>query len=129
MTTVGPVCHIPPANPSTPQPSPKDIPAIPPPAQATLQSLQSTVNQLRQIIIQLTGQQGPPGAPGANAKSTPPGSFVQAKIVTKTVRIFQNNDPTSQNWVDVERVNSLVMNNNSTKATWTYTRPPDPGGS
>lgn len=125
MTTVGPVCHIPPVNPATQQPGPKDIPAIPPPAQATLQSLQHTVNQLRQIIIQLTGQQGPPGQ---NAKSPPPGSFVQSKIVTKTVRIFQNNDPTSENWIDVERVNSLVLNNNSTKAIWTYTRPPDPGG-
>lgn len=124
MAAVGPVCHIPPKN-NTAQPGPAELPGIPGPAAATLQSLQHTVNQLRQIIIVLTGQQGAQGPPGQNAQ-TPPASaasFTQSKIAYTTQKIFQNNDPSTGNFVEVQTVASLIMSNKQ-GATWTYTAPP-----
>lgn len=124
MSAVGPVCHIPPATQTFPK-VPVPIPAVPPPAKATLQSLQYTINQLRQIIYIITGQQGNNGSLGTNA--APGGSFVQASQTTQTVRVFQGNDPNSPNWVDVQYVNKLEMDNNSTKSTWVYNAPPQDG--
>lgn len=130
MTAVGPVCHIPPKTVIT-EKVPVDIPAIPPPAQATLQSLQNMVNTLRQIIIIITGQQAGNGQRGSTSspQKQPGGSFEQVSVTTKTKRVFQNNDPNSPNWVDVEYVAQLKMANNSTKSTWTYNAPPNPDGS
>jgi hypothetical protein len=127
MPNVGPVCHIPPGNSQGAQ-QPSDLPGIPPIAQQTLASLQNTVNQLRQIIIVLTGQQGargPAGRNGANAPSTSAqaSSFTQKSINTAKIKIFQNNDPTSGNFVEIEQVNSLVLAN-SNGATWTYRAAP-----
>jgi hypothetical protein len=126
------VCHIPPKTIIT-EKVPVDIPAVPPPAQATLQSLQQTVNTLRQIIIIITGQQAGNGQPqrssGGSVGSTPQpgGSFAQTSVTMATQRVFQNNDPTSQNFVDVQYVQQLVMGNNATRSTWTYNAPPPSG--
>jgi len=119
MTAVGPVCHIAPVTTITPK-VPVNIPAVPPAAQATLNSLQATVNTLRQIIIIITGQQANNGQPQSAAQSEPGGSFTQASVTKVTKRIFQGNDPTSSNFVDVEYVTQLAMDNNATKSTWTY---------
>jgi hypothetical protein len=124
MAAVGPVCHIPPKN-NTAQPGPAELPGIPGPATTSLQSLQSTVNQLRNIIIVLTGQHGAQGPPGQNAQ-TPPASaasFTQKTISYTTTKIFQNNDPSTGNFVEVQTVQNLVMQNKQ-GATWTYTAPP-----
>jgi len=130
MTAVGPVCHIPPTTVFT-EKQPVPIPAIPPPAQATLQSLQQTINTMRQILIIITGQQATNGQqnPSITSPPAPGGSFQQTSVTTKTKRIFQNNDTTSSNWVDVEYVAQLKMDNNSTKSTWTYNAAPEPDGS
>lgn len=115
----GPVCHIPPAN--TPgNPGPLAIPGMPAPAAATVQSLQSVVNQLREIIITILGQQGAQGAAGTNAK---PGDFVQKSIKTSTKKIFQNNDPSTGNFVEVQQVQQLVLAS-KTGGTWTFNAPP-----
>ncbi len=113
------VCHIPPVVPKT-QPSPVNIPSIPP-AEANIPSLQNTVNQMRNVIQILVGQQGQRGLPGQNAGGAL-GQFTETHRVTETVRVFQNNDKTSDNWVDVEQTNQLVMSNKATKQTWTYNR-------
>lgn len=126
MSKVAPVCHIPPVT-TTNQPQPVALPSIPP-AQANLASLTATVNAMRQVLIFLVGQQGAQGPQGASGKAAPAGSWTQQAVVTGVVRIYQNNDPTSQNWIDVERVNKLVMGNNTTKQTWVFNRPPDPSG-
>ena len=131
MTDVGPVCHIPPKT-TTFAKVPVPIPAVPPPAQATLQSLQQTVNTLRQIIMIITGQNGTNG-PGQGIDTRPGGggpggSFVQIRQTLATERVYQNNDKTSQNWVDVQYVTMLEMGNNATKSTWTYKSPPPGGG-
>lgn len=133
MTAVGPVCHIPPKT-TTFAKTPVPIPAIPPPAQPTLASLVATVNTLRQIIMITTGQNGTNGQNGQNGgnggaggvASPPGGSFQQTSVTNQTVRVFQNNDPTSDNWVDVQYVSQLVMGNNATRSTWTYDALPPP---
>lgn len=124
MPNVGPVCHIPSQVTSGFQ-QPSDLPGIPPAAQATLASLQGTVNQLRQIIIVLTGQSGAQGPPGLNG-STPSASaasFTQKNVSYTTTKIYQNNDPSTGNFVEVQTVANLVMSNKS-GATWTYNAPP-----
>lgn len=120
MSNVGPVCHIPPAN--TPaDPQAKNIPGIPEPAQANVQSLQHTVNQLRQIIIFMSGQQGPAGSNGAAPK---PARWTEDKPArtTQKTRVFQNNDPTSQNWVDVETITGVSMKDGVTGESWKWTK-------
>lgn len=118
MAAVGPVCHIPPKTVAVVK-NPVPIPAVPPPAKATLASLQYTVNQLREIINIITGQQGNNGSSGS-ISSPAGGSFTQTSVQYKSVRVYQNNDVNSPNFVDVQYVSKLVMGNNSTKSTWTY---------
>lgn len=120
---VGSVCHIPPS--STPgNPGPIAIPGLPAPAAANIPSLQATVNQLREIIITILGQQGAQGAAGKNAK---PGDFVQKSIKTVTKKIYQNNDPSTGNFVEVQQVQQLVLAS-KTGGTWTYNAPPASDG-
>lgn len=120
------VCHIPPTQPKT-QPGPVNLPAIPP-AQPTIASLVNTVNQMRQVIMIMAGQQGAqgrPGAPGpagsANANNSK-GTWVEKSRIEHKVRIYQNNDPTTGNFVEVEQINRLIMGNKDTGQTWTWNR-------
>lgn len=129
MSTVGPVCHLPSPTLAT-TPNPQSLSAVPP-AQPNIASLTATVNQLRQLVHVLAGLNGAPGRQGAAGqagKAAPAGSWKQKSIVTSKVKIFQNNDPSTGNFVEVERIDSLVMNNSATKQTWTFQRPPDPQG-
>lgn len=119
---VGPVCHIPPATITTPQPAPVNLPAIPP-AGPSLESLVHTVNAMRQVIIFLSGQRGPQGAQGAKgdpAKKNPPVRWNESSRVVETVRIFDPND--HEVFVDVERINNLTMKDGVTGETWTWDR-------
>lgn len=128
MTVVGPVCHLPPPNVATPH-DPVAMPNIPA-AQPTIASLTATVNALRQAFLFYSGQRGPPGARGAAGQNSlggspaaPSGSWSQKSISVSKVKIFQNNDPTSGNFVEVERIDKLVMSNSSSpKQTWTWER-------
>lgn len=120
-----PVCHIPPIT-TINQPGPTALPAIPPPA-PNVQSLLATVQALRQIILIITGQQGQQGQQGAAGKNAPSGSWKQAAPVTEVVRIFQNNDPSSGNWVDVQRINRQEFDNAASKQTLVFVRPPSSG--
>lgn len=127
-----PVCHIPPVT-TTDQPPPLAMPGVPSNAQPNLQSLTSTVNTLLQIIRALLGQSGSPGlqglqgAAGQAGKQPKPTDFTQKSIVTNKVKIYQNNDPTTGNFVEVEVVNSLIMSNKNGE-TWTYKAPPGANG-
>jgi hypothetical protein len=123
--TNGPVCHIAPVQPN-PGPSPISIPSIPP-AKPTIASLTQTVNAMRQVIMILSGQQGTqgrPGAPGQQGASSnsAKGTWSEVSRNSSTVRIFQNNDTNSDNWVDVEQINSLGMENRSTGQMWNWRR-------
>jgi hypothetical protein len=120
-----PICHIPPVT-TTTQPGPKPMPSIPI-AQPNLASLTATVNAMRQVIMIFTGQMGAQGQQGAPGQNAPSGSWTQQSIQTEKVKIFQNNDPTTGNFVEVERINQLVFGNNASKQTWTFNRPSDSG--
>lgn len=124
-----PVCHIPPQN-QIGQPGPTNLPAIPPSA-PTLQSLHQTVSAMRQVILILTGQlaQGPQGARGAAGQAGRPGSnsstkgtWTEQSRVEETVKIYQNNDPSTGNFVEVKQINTLTMNNKDTNQKWTWNR-------
>jgi len=122
MTAVGPVCHIPPET-TTTQPSPVGLPSIPP-AEPTIASLVNTVNQMRQVINFLTGRQGPQGPQGKagnNTKSKPARWIEQGRVV-EVERVYQNNDPTSPNFVDVQRINQLRMQDGVTGESWVWDR-------
>jgi len=130
MAAVGPVCHIPPKTTSFVL-TPKAIQGLPPPAQPTIASLQSTVNQLRQYINQMNQNfteiinninNQAPGQISSNAKGG--GTFTQASQQLQTVRVFQGNDPTSPNYVDVQYVTKLVMDSDEPQGSWTYNAPP-----
>lgn len=121
----GPVCHIPPTS-MPANPGPQTIPGVPAPAAPNLQSLMQTVNQLRQIILVLLGQngaQGPPGVQGPAGKPLGPQDFTQTKLTSTKTKIFQNNDPSTGNFVEVSTVQSLTMANKA-GATWVYNAPP-----
>ena len=124
----GPVCHLPSPTVAT-TPDPKSLPSIPP-AQPNLASLTATVNALRQVIMVYTGQMGQAGRQGqqgAAGKDAPAGSWTQTNIQTSKVKIYQNNDPSTGNYVEVERVDGLTMGNKITNQTWQFNRPKDTG--
>lgn len=122
MTAQAPICHIPPQKLTVVHP-PVNLPSIPP-AVATLQSLVQTVNAMRQVVIFVSGQQGPAGpagAPGNSAKSKP-ARWTESNRTETTVRVFQNNDENSSNWVDVKQINSLTMQDGITGESWQWNR-------
>lgn len=124
MTAQAPICHVPPVTPTS-QPSPLDLPAIPP-AQANLQSLAASVNAMRQMLLIITGQQGTqgrPGAPGAKGQdANAKGQWTEHSRTTSKVKIYQNNDPSTGNFVEVEQMNTLTMGNKDTGQTWKWSR-------
>jgi hypothetical protein len=83
---------------------------------------------MRQVIMILTGQlaqgpQGPRGAAGQAGKdSSAKGTWVEQSRVEHKVKIYQNNDPSTGNFVEVNQINKLNMVNKDTKQTWTWNR-------
>lgn len=108
MTSVGPVCHIPPEH-DTLQPGPKNIPAIPP-AGPTIASLVQTVNTMRQVIIMLTNQQARQSVQ----------RWTEANRTSSKVKIYDPNDKSV--FVEVEQINSLTMQDGVTGETWSWKR-------
>jgi hypothetical protein len=131
-STVGPVCHIPPAN--TPgDPQPQNMPGIPGPVspptgnngQAAFNAaIAALLNAMRLLLLQLANQTGTKGQGGSisSPKSNNKARWTESNRVTTTVRVFQNNDKTSNNWVDVEQINSLTMKDSVTGSQWTWKR-------
>ena len=122
----GPVCLIPPVQPPPGRDAPLNIPAIPP-AAPTIQSLVQTVNTMRQVVHILAGQQGTQGRQGfqgtqGNTGNSAKGTWNEVNRTTEKVKIYQNNDKTSENWVEVEQINSLTMNNKDTGQRWSWRR-------
>lgn len=127
MTTVGPVCHIPPTTTVTNQPAPQQLPSIPA-ASPTIASLMETVNRMRSVINYITGRQGPEGPQGRAgtaaqpAKPPKPPRWSEVSRTESTQRIYQNNDHTSSNYVDVKSINQLKMRDSVTGEGWTWDR-------
>jgi len=128
MSNVGPVCHIPPAN--TPgNPQPHNLPGIPGPvsgqgpSQAAINAeFAALLNALRQLLLQLANQQGTQGQINNATSKNQKGRWTESGRVVQTVRVFQNNDQSSPNWVDVEQINSLTMHDNVTGSQWKWQR-------
>jgi len=123
-----PICHIPPVAPTPGRPT-VTIPPIPQ-ARPDVNSLLATVNALRQAVLILSGAQTTTGqnkgneggffngfTSGSSNKGT---QWSEQSRAVEKVRIFQNDDKTSENWVDVERINSLTMVDKNTKQTWKW---------
>lgn len=131
-----PICHV---NQDQPfgDPPAGNLPAIPP-AGTDLASLQRTVNALRHAFMMMSGQNPNSGGKtnnnGANGGAA--GGFngfttqqqnkkvqwsEQGRVIER-VRVFQNNDETSTNWVDVERINKLAMVDKTTGQLWQWDR-------
>jgi hypothetical protein len=101
------------------------------PAAVDLRSALAAINALHATIQQLTGQiaapgpyglqglgngsggggfsstqgnDGPKGDNGKDAKKPKTGRFVEDKSqrVTQTIKVYQNNDKTSENWVKIK---------------------------
>lgn len=132
MSNVGPVCHIPPVNqPANPQP--QNMPGIPgpvsPPTNSNAASqaafnaaIASLLNAMRMLLLQLANQQGITGQTNNATSKNQKGRWSESNRVTEKVRVFQNNDQTSPNWVDVEQINSLTMKDSVTGSQWTWNR-------
>lgn len=126
MSNGAPVCHIPPVVPAN-QPNPVNLPSIPP-AQATIASLQATVNAMRYVVMYMSGQQGFQGQQGQQGKQgqppTPPKAprwaEVKASRVTETVRVFNPSDKTQ--FVDIQQINQITMKDSVTGNTWQWSR-------
>jgi hypothetical protein len=107
------------------------LPAIPI-ARPDLNSLTQAVNSMRSMLLKMTGRDGRSGDGKDNANGFGPNQFKtdpqkrvqwteRARVVEK-VRVFQNNDTSSTNWVDVERINKLAMIDKNTGQLWQWDR-------
>lgn len=134
MSNVGPVCHIPPKN-TTGDPQPHAIPGIPgainPNSPSFNNDVANMLNALRQLLLRLSGQlndlnkrqdtfqgvlNGFKTKPDSNAQ------WQQSDQQTEKVKVYQNNDPTSDNWVEIERTTSLTMKDKHTGQLWKWQR-------
>lgn len=132
---VGPVCHIPPA--TTPgAPQPLNLPGLPGPATPNdINSIVSLVNSLRLMLVQMSDQTrarvvAPPTnrrGPGPPPDKNRDPQWAEVDRQTHKVRVYQNNDKTSQNYVDVEQINSLTMQDRHTGALWRWNRSGEAG--
>lgn len=122
-----PVCHISPDEPIT-QPTPRYLPSIP---QATdLQSALAAINSMRQILLSLLGQipqnnlqrNGGSGTRTTQQQSgkKPDAGFREISRVVQTVRVYNPKDKSQ--YVDVERINRLVLRDPVTGASWVWSR-------
>lgn len=140
MSNVGPVCHIPPTNtPANPQPH--DMPGLPGPVSppspnggqdlsglyAAMRAYADMLNRMRQMLLALSNQVGPNNNNGfANNFTTKKGdqsaSWVEIAREEEEVKIYQNNDPNTGNYVTVKQINALTMGNKGTGQTWKWRR-------
>lgn len=123
-----PICHIPGEKPEvvTPTNTMKAIPI----AEPNMRSLVATVNALRDMVHRLSGQDQSGQGQGTGLKAPQEKQKVQwteQKRTVKKERIYQNNDKTSENWVEVEHINSLTMVDKNTGQTWTWNHERTPG--
>ncbi len=143
-----PICHV--STGSTPikQPRATLLPSIP--AAVDLPSALAAINALKLLIQMMSGQQGSSGArgntqplggggvasaggggaagaqgqKGQDGKDPTGGRFIEdrSKRVTKKIRIFQDNDKTSDNWVDINQINHVVWIDKVTGETIVWSR-------
>lgn len=122
-----PICHVPGSKPTIQTPT-STMPSVPI-ATTDINSLVSTVNMLRQMVLRLSGQDQSgldnPNQPRPAPKIPQEQKRVQyseTQRTTEKVKIYQNNDKTSENWIEVEMINTLQMTDKNTGQTWEWRR-------
>lgn len=118
-----PVCHVPPEDANIPQPGVKTFPTIP--VATDLTSALMAVNALRRAVQLLTNQiDNRSTTNNFNTKPDPnqKPQWNEVERVVEKEKIYQNNDPSTGNFVEVERINRLVMQDKNSKQTWTWDR-------
>ncbi len=123
------VCHIPPKN-EVGNPQPHDLPGLPgpvtPPMNASPAAMMAAMNDYARLLnmllrlLQHMTQQTPVTNNAVSKQPSP--QWTEQGRTTQKVRVFQGNDRTSPNYVDVEQINSLTMHDKNTKQTWKWTR-------
>ena len=124
-----PICHVPGTKPpiNTPTNTMPNVPVVHRTGNVDndLDALIRAINALRLMIMRLTGQDqsGDPSAP-RSAPRIPQEQkrvqWVEQRRSKKKVKIYQNNDKTSENWVEVEQITTLVMQDKNTGQTWEW---------
>ena len=114
-----PICHIP-VNQNIEQPSAPQFPAVPLATDAV--STMAAVNALRQIVQRLTGQHQGNNTngtirPGQKSKI---GRWNEVSRSTSKKRIKNPED--AEQYVDVERINSLTLKDSVTGELWVWRR-------
>jgi hypothetical protein len=129
-----PVCHISQNQDITQQPKPTLLPFVPaaidlPSALQAIEALKLIVQMLAgQVLVnpnngtQLAGLRPPPSNPAVRKNPKERFTEIRADRVTKKVRIFQDNDKTSDNWVDISQINKAVWVDNVTGENIIWTR-------
>ena len=103
------VCNI---NPASPPPSSRapSLPSIP--IANDLASVIASVNAIRQALLNLLNQ-----VPSNNLIPIPtgPGDFVELPNTrtSEVIRIYDQNDPTGETYIDVEQVTGLQLVNSA----------------
>lgn len=121
MSTQAPICHIPPENPTIPQPGVRSLPAIP--VATDLTSAFAAINAMRLIIQTITNQNDRDNGTQINNFQTRPDknvTWVEDSRKTEKVKVY-NPDDDSQ-FIEVERINQLVMKDKNTGNKWTWNR-------
>ncbi len=145
-----PVCHI--STGSTPIKQPRATLLASIPAAVDLPSALAAINALKLLIQVLAGQQpvsgargnagspsgllggggivgragaaGEQGQKGKDAKDPTGGRFVEdrSQRVVKKIRVYQDNDKTSENYVDIAQINRCVWVDKVTGETIVWSR-------
>ena len=130
MGTVAPVCNVNVPQPVV-QPSPPALPAIP--VATNLATAIQAINVMRQTINTMNNNIPPNNQNNQNTningfttkqnqqQNTPQKSgFVQVSVVKNTVRITNPDNP--DQYVDVEQITGLTMQNPVTGQSWTWSQ-------
>jgi hypothetical protein len=143
-----PVCHVSTGSVPIKQPRATLLPTVP--VAVDLPSALAAINALKLLIQVMSGQQGVGGARGGapsggliggggialagspgsqgqkgkDAKDESGGRFVEDRKqrVVQKKRIFQDNDKTSENWVDIAQINKVVWVDKVTGETIVWVR-------
>lgn len=115
-----PVCHIPPEDVNIPQPTSPGLPGIP--VATDLASALRAINAIRQTLQIMNSQQNNDNGFGRRPEQGKKSQWSEESRVTSKVKIYQNNDPSTGNFVEVEQINKLVMADKNTGQKWTWNR-------
>ena len=126
--TTAPICHVPVTTPIE-QPGGVQNPFIP--IATDLQSALAAINAMRMILMRIanlqprfdgsgSGGRGRVQQPSKQQKNPKPGRWNEINRVTKKEKVYNPED--REQFVEVERMNRLVMEDSITKEQWIWSR-------